>query len=90
MYRANVEEALIELQWNPGNTTNHGTDVGWSCYCQWSWKSGGEFPAKTIAYRSIACLHAINQSINQFILYNKRPKGLALSWQEADREETGF
>jgi hypothetical protein len=21
---------------------------------------------------------------------NKRPKGLALSWQEADREETGF
>jgi hypothetical protein len=25
---------------------------------QWSWKSGGEFPAQKIAYRSIACLHA--------------------------------
>jgi hypothetical protein len=20
------------IQWNPGNTTNHVTDVGWSCY----------------------------------------------------------
>jgi hypothetical protein len=20
------------IEWNPGNTTNHGTDVGWSCY----------------------------------------------------------
>jgi hypothetical protein len=20
------------VQWKPGNTTNHGTDVGWSCY----------------------------------------------------------
>jgi hypothetical protein len=24
--------ALFILQWNPGNTTNHGTDVGWPCY----------------------------------------------------------
>jgi hypothetical protein len=23
---------VLRFQWNPGNTTNHGTDVGWSCY----------------------------------------------------------
>jgi hypothetical protein len=55
--------SCMYLQWNPGNMTNHGTDVGWS------WYQGGRvseveslgvnFPPKT-AYRtcSIACLHA--------------------------------
>jgi hypothetical protein len=27
-----IANSFYQIQWNPGNTTNHGTDVGWSCY----------------------------------------------------------
>jgi hypothetical protein len=64
-YSEKMKTCCTYIQWNPGNTTNHGTDVGWSCY------GGGRvnevenlgvnfLPTKygKTAYR-IACLHEV-------------------------------
>jgi hypothetical protein len=49
------------IQWNPGNTTNHETDVGWLCYRGGRVSEvenlGVNLPQKNCVPYSIACLH---------------------------------
>jgi hypothetical protein len=55
------------IQWNLGNTTNHGTDVGWSCYrgdhVSEVENLGVNFPQKKTA---LACRHDLGDERSPF------------------------